>query len=397
MKLTCSLLFLFAFALFQTGCCCCFPCGASTGPNLANNGDNSEVDSTDNDEFEELGGDAGLLPRRAAPVKIDFDPVERKAPGTEAEALAAIDDIRKLYDSTNVPDAINGSTGAVTRELSAEVARAVVLLQKQLPLDVAYLKGLDGKSIAGDNASGAQQIDIARNAALSRLEDYLPKELEFTIDNSKNYFTESLKPIHLGFVTKAADVDMNDQLAVTNLLSSETTNRAREENIRMLAELYEAAIVFDETLGESPSPWRKKRDDFGLIVIRYVDKLKQAADAIQPPKDIGNDELTKIAEEVMNRGANGVPKPERVIVNAPKKSLSKDHFTVDFSDRTIAKDPYRWEQFQCATIEKEGDGYALWYNVLKKYSVGPHTVPTNKWIIGERFRSAPISEKNINN
>jgi len=88
---------------------------------------------------------------------------------------------------------------------------------------------------------------------------------------------------------------------------------------------------------------------------------------------------------------------ERVIVNAPKKSFGKDHYTIDFDERSIEKSPYRWEEFQAATIEKEGDKYFLYYNTILKYSVGPHTVPTGKWVLGPRHLSAPISEENINN
>ena len=145
------------------------------------------------------------------------------------------------------------------------------------------------------------------------------------------------------------------------------------------------------------SDWAAKKKTFRDMVVRYQEKLEQAADAIQPPADIGNAELKAIAAEVLANKQYKLIKAERIIVNAPKKSFGKDHFTIDFGERTIEKSPYRWEEFQVATIEKDGDQYFLWYNTIMNYSVGPHTVPTEKWVLGPRHKSAPISKKNINN
>lgn len=118
-------------------------------------------------------------------------------------------------------------------------------------------------------------------------------------------------------------------------------------------------------------------------------------DAIFPPKDVGDAELTKIAAQVFLENDKGIPEAERLIVNTRKKAHAEDHITVDFGQREITEDPYRWEEFQVATIEKANGQFYLWYTTLLNYSVGPHTVPVGKWVVGPRHKSAQISEANI--
>ena len=330
-------------------------------------------------------------PEPTPPPPIEFTAVDRPTPKTVEDAVATLESIRKLYDSTNVPDPLNGP---LTIEDAYEVAKAIKLMQSQLPLDVAWIQKTKGSEIPGADKWSAQSFDNPKASVLSRLEQYLPKEIEYTLKYSREHFDGTYN-MHMPFIEKAADVDMSDQNAVRNLLGKELLNHSRDDTIKMVGTAIEAAILFDMTL-DGKTEWTTKRDHFREVVTRYREKLATMASAITPPADVGDAALTAIAREVLSRDQYGLPEPARIIVNTRKKSASEDKYTVDFGERTITRDPYRWEEFQVATIEKQGDSYYLWYNTLLNYSVGPQTVPTGKWVLGPRHKSSPIAEANIN-
>ena len=324
---------------------------------------------------------------------IEFTPTKRDAPQTAEEAIASLEAIKKLYNWSNIPAALNKD---VSMESTHQYVKAWKLLRSQMPQDIAWLKSLDGKSVPGVDRISTQKIDNSAKSQIEWLENRLPKQMDDSAKYTRQFLEGCVAPMTWNHIEKAADCDMSNSSQVTNLLSRQDVNRLRAKQIEKVAVAYESLIFFDDVMGVE-SDWAAKKKTFRDMVVRYQEKLEQAADAIQPPADIGNAELKAIAAEVLANKQYKLTKAERIIVNAPKKSFGKDHFTIDFGERTIEKSPYRWEEFQVATIEKDGDQYFLWYNTIMYYSVGPHTVPTEKWVLGPRHKSAPISKKNINN
>ena len=318
---------------------------------------------------------------------IEFHAVTRPRPTDAEEALAQLEALRDLYDWQNIPPALNQN---LTIQSVAEYARAWKLINDQLPYDIQWLKELDGRSVPGADNIQVQKIDNTKKSQLDWLENRLPNQLADSAKYTRQFISGCIDPIMWQHISKAADCDMSDSSQVRNVLGRPELNETRAQQIRQVAEGFEAAILFDNLLGIE-SDWSQKKNAFREMVLRYQEKLAAAAEAIQPPEDIGDSELRKIAQQVMTDKQYRFPKPVRIIVNAPKRSSGKDHYTIDFGERSIEKSAYRWDEFQVATIEKEGDQYFLYYNTLLNYEVGPHTVPTGKWVLGPRHKSAPIS------
>ncbi len=284
----------FLFVLVLTGC------GGGDDPAAQNGeGDGPNTTSGSGGKGNSAAGD---WPKLEPLPPIEYTAVDRPAPQSIEEAKATLEEIRKFFNTSNVPDPIQNP---ITREAVYEIAKGVKLLQTQLPSDVAWINSVEGTKIPGADRFSAQTLD-------------------------------------------------------------------------------------DE------AEWLKKRDEFRQVVARYREKLAKAADAISPPQDVGDPALTRIAEEVLSRPGHGLPPHVRLIVTTRRKNGAKDHYSVDYGERSVTKSPYRWEEFQVATVEQDGDRHFLWYNTLLKYSVGPHTVPTGKWVLGPRHKSSPISTANIN-
>ena len=87
---------------------------------------------------------------------IEFTPTKRDAPQTAEEAIASLEAIKKLYNWSNIPAALNKD---VSMESTHQYVKAWKLLRSQMPQDIAWLKSLDGKSVPGVDRISAQKID----------------------------------------------------------------------------------------------------------------------------------------------------------------------------------------------------------------------------------------------
>ena len=370
---------------------CFFLVGCGGSGENTNDGDTPNVSARAPEsgaEDSKAVGSFKYFPQPKPFQEIRFSAKERAQPKSPQEALATMEEMRKLYDSSNVPDPLNQD---LSRETVYAVGKAIRLLQLQLPHDIEWLKKLDASAIEGVDNISKQQIANTQTNLLSRLEKYLPKEIDFTLVHTSKFIADSLTPLNQMIVEKAANLDMSDQNAVRNLLGKELLNQSRAQAIQRLAEGFEAAILFDELM-QQDNQWPSKRDAFYLLVAKYEKNLGQAAEAISLPKDIGDAGLKSAAEKALARSKI---KFEKLVVNAPSRPFSKDHYLVDFDETSVTKSQYRWDEFQVATVEKEGNGYFLYYSTIRKYSEGPKTVPVGEWHVGPRHKSSPISVKSF--
>ena len=281
----------------------------------------------------------------------------------------------------------------LTPETAIEKAKAVALYRVQIESDLKWMKAIEVDSLGDPKSPEGQMLANALKPAIEYLESRLPR----SIDQVAKHTTDSLVGAvnsHWWFIQKAATVDMSNESQVRQFLGNEMTNRSRDAAIQSAIQLVDAALTVESILGEDLG-WKAKKKELRGLIKEYTKKLAKAADAVMPPADVNDKELTRIAKDVLGRKKYGLPKFERLIVNTKKKSGQVNEHWIDFSERTITECPKRWEEFQCATIEKDGDGYALWYNTLIYYHEGPHTVPTGKWVLSSRHKSAPISKANI--
>ena len=322
---------------------------------------------------------------------IQFKPAKREQPKTAKEAITALDNLRELYDWSKIPQALNQE---LSEEKLSQYVQAWQLLHKQMPNDIEWLEDLFEKGVDGADNIERQTIANRSKTQIDWLKNRLPKQLEDSAKYTRQFMEGCVAPMMWNHIEKAANCDMSNSTMVTNLLARPNINQLRNEQIKKVALAFDALQFFDQEMGID-SDWATPKKKFRDMVARYEEKLAQAAEAIQPPQDINNSELSQIAADVLGNKKYSLGKIERIIVNAPKRAFGKDHYTIDFSERSIEKSNYRWEEFQAATIEETDGKYYLWYNTLIKYSEGPHTVPTGQWVLGPRHRSAPISQSNI--
>lgn len=281
----------------------------------------------------------------------------------------------------------------LTPETVIEKAKAIALYRVQIESDLAWMKAIRVESLGDPKSAEGQHLANALKPAIEYLESRLPR----SIDQVAQHTTDSLEGAvssHWWFIQKAATVDMSNESQVRQFLGNERTNRSRDAAIQSAIQMVDAALTVESILGKDLG-WKAKKKELRQLIGQYTEKLAKAADAVMPPSDVKDEELTKIAKEVLGRKKYGLPRFERLIVNTRKQAGQVNEHWIDFSERTITECPKRWEEFQCATIEKDGDGYALWYNTLIYYHEGPHTVPTGQWVLSSRHKSAPIAKANI--
>ena len=337
----------------------------------------------------ELGQSADGWPEPSPLPEFEYEPQERSIPGSVEEAKITMANINAFYDT--IPEPL---TSNVTLLDAFNTAKALHMLLVQLPVDIEWLNSINGIDVPGADKFSAQLIDNPKKPLLNSLQTgFVPNSIDRTLNDSRRNLKGAVDS-HMPLIRKAADVDMSDQSQVTNLLSNELLNRSRDNAIVQIGTAIEAHAALDLVV-DGKTQMDATRATYRETVERYRAKLLQAANAIFPPDDINDSELTEIAKAYFSSDTLKTPQPERFIVTTRARNHSKDHFTVDFSEREITEDAYRWREFQIATIEREGSEYFLWYNSLLNYSVGPSTVPVGKWVLGPRHKSAQIAEDNF--
>ena len=346
----------------------------------------SAQETIDSKEKETM--EAPLLAKPNLPDLPTFNIKQRDTPESTESALEEFENVRQLFDSTKVPPALNQD---LTIDRAREQATSLRLLKLQRVSDIEWLKSLDVERIAGNDQIETQKLGRLKTSLLSRLEKYLPNEIEHSEKYSRSFIRQSIEPASWAHIAKAADIDMNDQTAVKNRFGNELLTQSIATQIVQKNEAFAAAILFDRILG-TDSGYEPIQSKFQSVVDRYRQKLASATESIQFPEGIDKPALLNFAKQAFDD--KQIPF-QRMSVISDQRSQSNDHYLVDFGEREIEKSEYRWKEFQVATIEKEGDRFFLWYTTVMYYSSGPATVPLEKWVLGPRHKSAPISEKQI--
>ena len=114
-------------------------------------------------------------PIDAERIASDVRTIRRPTPTTIAEATEELEKLRKLFDSSALPSALSPPFEAKETE---EFARALLFLREQRDVDLEWLRGFSGEDVPGTDRFSAQPIDNAKRSAISRLETYLPGELD---------------------------------------------------------------------------------------------------------------------------------------------------------------------------------------------------------------------------
>ncbi|MDA7979892.1 MAG: hypothetical protein MPJ50_14080 [Pirellulales bacterium] len=324
----------------------------------------------------------------AGPIEVTT--IDRDDVSTDEEATGAIKVVRKFYNDMKVPEPVQAP---FSYESMRQYLTTMKFIKEQRKVDLAWLHALDAEKLTGGDSIAMQNFTNLKDNVLSRLEKYLPGELEYADKHSREILAANLQN-DIDLLKKGADADPSKDYDVKNVLTDEFDMRLRDQAIERIGGLLPLAEMLDAELGVE-SKWPAQRDEIRQMVTKYRANVTAAAGAVKPPADINNAELTRIATEVLTNPKMGLPKAERIIVNFDKQQKNRTEFVVD--DGVVTKVVRRWDEFQAATIEKADNGkYYLYFNDILYYHEGPNTVPLGKWVLGPRFQSAPILEENIN-
>ncbi len=302
----------------------------------------------------------------------------------QADALLAA--MKKKYN--DVPRNLNPP---FSREAAMDYTKAIVILRDSMPKDADFMESIDYSKLTGANAGNQRYFDSQRKSLLSRLRDYAPKEIE----RSTKYSRDSLKSnatLQLKFLQRGAEVDLSDRSAVATHLS-ESLVKQRNETFRKTLDTIDVALFFDKQLGSGETDYAALKKQVTGWQQKHKENLSKAAGSIKPPKGIENEELQAIAQKVLTDPKYKLPTAKRMIVNTRKRSQQRVEYEVE--DNTIKRIERVWEEFQVATIEPKDGKYYIYFNTLKYFTKGASTTPLEKWVLGERFQSAPILEENI--
>ena len=140
--------------------------------------------------------------------------------------------------------------------------------------------------------------------------------------------------------------------------------------------------------------WSSRKIELEKHIAGYRDKASQAVTVKELPKDIGNAELTEIAQTTLAIEKYGIESVERMIVNS--KKVSRDRINTRFFNGALETTVREWEEFQVCTVELENGKHIVYFNTLKKFSRGPDTTPMGQWVLSNRFISGEIFKANLN-
>lgn len=330
--------------------------------------------------------------------KLDIKYEGLKEVATAEEALATLEDLKKKYDRSSVPGVM---TYPFRREAAFEYAKGMKLLMVSKPKDIAWLKKLDGAQLKGTDSVKTQMVNNTRDSVLSRLEKYLPKDMDYSLTNTRKSLSDGL-PLKMDFIQKGAEADPTDPNQARNIFLRPEIVALRKQAISEVINAIDVLTILNSQLElkNDLSDLTAKKKQVKEWANTYAQKLTQAAGSLKPPTDVGDAELTKIAEDVLSDKKYKLPQWGRLIINTKKKSQRRTEYWLDrdVDYYSIERVPLNWEEFQATTIEKGDDGkFYMWANTIMFYKEGPHTVPVGKWSLGERFRTAPIAKENIEN
>lgn len=294
---------------------------------------------------------------------------------------ALFQEIEKRYKGEMLPKALRPP---VAVEQADAYASGVKFFREGAKKDLELLQ-----AVKPDNDDRRMKSDKER--LIYWLSKGMPQQLDESLEQTRRSFANAIAT-HTDFIKFAADIDMNDQDKVRNNLANPDNLEQRETAIREATMYINVLQRIDEQLGEK-SQWPEKRKEFEGIVAKFQQNVAVAAAKIMPPKDIGDTELRKIAEETLKDPKYGAKAWKRLIVNSPKQV--KQFSTYEVQDRMIVRYDYDFDFFQATTIEEEGGKLFMYTNTIAFYRSGRVNTPLKRWVVRERFRGAMIVAENV--
>lgn len=311
--------------------------------------------------------------------------------GMEAQVmagLAALGDIdgriaemQARYDYANLPKRLDPP---LEPKAIADWAAGIKSMQGQAEVDLVWLNQL--------LATTETRAFDAQNLVNGSIGQALPTAIERAVEGTRSQLLNPIGGLE-DWVNRVVAIDPSDEHAVRNNLDGDSFDNLVAKVDDAVVRLETVAMV-DEALGATPdAEIERQQVFFGEAHDRLMARHHEVvAGASMPEAKSEDPALLAAAEEVLSGDRYGFSW-ERMVVNyAPAR---KGEARAWFDGEEIAAAWYEWDEFQVATAEKTGDGYAVFFNELHFYHQADPSVPTGRWILHKRFEGASILLENI--
>ena len=289
------------------------------------------------------------------------------------------DDIEKRLRTTSVPHA---PTMPISKDQAVAFAKQLKALGAEAAEDHAYLQSIKGKT----KVVYESQIDDLLHQTERRQSTVIPR--------ASNILVKRLDDRITGIEQVVERIEKADLKNQTNM--SQSDYHAKE--LKAGLEYIDTATAFEQELGIKPIDRSPKKLAFEKALTTLGKKTEAGLHAVRFPKVRSKDsELLKAAKEVLSDPAYKIHPIERMEITYDKQRKKSAEGDVDFgaAQTTVSVTGYVWDEFAVTTVEKVGNEYYLFSNLLKFFHEGGTDVPTGKWTLGKRDKGSQILKENI--
>lgn len=285
---------------------------------------------------------------------------------------------------------------ATTRQAAAKLYEPLPVIKER-----AYLPNNTGvvQSGAAYDFNDVIRLENGILGLVNNIDSELKKFSEYLTFLMKNVREE------VQYFTQFDPADEQDQ--VSHFLSEGRADEVRAQLNRAMDNVAEAAnyakLLNDPSHGERAG----LHMEIEGILQNYEAQYQKARELIRMPEAVSTDsELTRIAKECLAQ-YDYIGHIERMVINAPKRHLSKETSEEKFDDVDVSLSGtvtltgtkttwfYEWDEFQVATAEPVGEKYYIFYNTLKYFTSGASTTPLNRWVLSGRLQGPEIPRENL--
>ena len=289
------------------------------------------------------------------------------------------DDIEKRTRTKRVPHA---PTMPISREQAMEYAESLKALGKEAAEDHAYLTSIKGKT----KVVYESQIDDLLHKTTYRQKTEIPRASKILIGRLDDRLA-GIDQIP-GLVAKA---DTNNQNQMNQ------APRWKKE-LQQGIEYADTAMAYEKAMGMEVIDRTNKKKAYEKTLVMIGSKAQAGLQSVRFPKVRStNAELLKAAKTVLSNPSYKVNPIERMEITYDKQTKKSSEGDIDFgaAQTNVTVTRYKWDEFAVTTVEKVGDKYFLYSNLMKFFHEGGTDVPTGKWTLGKRHQGSQILKENI--
>ena len=317
------------------------------------------------------------LVARVKSLRSKLSPAANSQSMTIDQANAYVESIRRKYSQdVTLPQARDMmNSGELTSKDVDDFMKQLREFREQRELDLPKLKQVVESS--GVGRYWLEWVDSKALSLFSRELDSLSRSIESQISSS------------FSIAKQRSSLDVEKHSSVFHNVDQ---NRKDLERFRRAQRTLQEASRLEELL-QLPNRWSSKQRELASYIAAFESKVRLASAQRVLPVNVGTPEQHDIGSSVLGIEKYGVGKVVRQIVTSkiiPRERI--EHKPFNGQIETIVR---KWQEFQVATVEQEGEQYFVYHNRIAKFSRAPRTTPTGVWILSQRLKSGEISRDRL--